>query len=67
VARLYRDFLDGLVLDEEDAALAPEIEALGMRVLVTRTIMGGADDRRRLAEEVLAFAETARPAARAGR
>jgi LPPG:FO 2-phospho-L-lactate transferase len=67
VARLYQDFLDGLVLDEEDAALAPEVEALGMRVLVTRTIMGGADDRRRLAEEVLAFAETARPAVRAGR
>jgi hypothetical protein len=67
VARLYQDFLDGLVLDEEDSALAPEIEALGMRVLVTRTIMGGADDRRRLAEEVLAFAETARPAVRAGR
>lgn len=67
VARLYQDFLDGLVLDEEDAALAPEIEALGMRVLVTRTIMGGADDRRRLADEVLAFAETARPVAGAGR
>jgi LPPG:FO 2-phospho-L-lactate transferase len=67
VARLYQDFLDGLVLDEEDAALAPEVEALGMRVLVTRTIMGGADDRRRLAGEVLAFAETARPAVRAGR
>jgi len=67
VARLYQDFLDGLVLDEEDAALAPEIEALGMRVLVTRTIMGGADDRRRLADEVLAFAETARRVARAGR
>ena len=67
VARLYQDFLDGLVLDEEDADLAPAIEALGMRVLVTRTIMGGADDRRRLADEVLAFAETARPAPRAGR
>lgn len=67
VARLYRDFLDGLVLDEEDAALAPEIEALGLRVLVTRTIMGDADDRRRLADEVLAFAGTVRPVAHAGR
>lgn len=61
VARLYQDFLDGLVIDEEDAALAPRIEALGIRTLVTGTIMGEADDRRRLAEEVLAFATTLRP------
>ncbi|MDP9372814.1 MAG: 2-phospho-L-lactate transferase [Chloroflexota bacterium] len=56
VATLYRDFLDGLVLDEADAALAPRVEALGPRALVTRTVMGDADDRRRLADEVLAFA-----------
>lgn len=67
VARLYRDFLDGLVLDEEDAALAPEIEALGLRTLVTRTIMGEADDRRRLAVETLGFARSLTLVARAGR
>ncbi len=61
VARLYQDFLDGLVLDDEDAALAPQIEALGIRTLVTGTIMGEADDRRRLAAEVLAFATALRP------
>ncbi len=58
VARLYRDILDGLVIDNEDAALAPQIEALGLRVLVTQSIMGDADDRQRLADEVLAFAAT---------
>ncbi len=57
VATLYRDFLDGLVLDEADAALAPRVEALGPRALVARTVMGDADDRRRLADEVLAFAK----------
>jgi LPPG:FO 2-phospho-L-lactate transferase len=67
VARLYHDFLDGLVLDEEDAALAPQVEALGIRALVTRTIMGDADDRRRLAEETLAFARSLAPRPRAGR
>ena len=67
VARLYRDFLDGLVLDEEDAALAPQVEALGMRALVTRTIMGDADDRRRLAEETLAFARSLAPRQHGGR
>ena len=60
VARLYRDILHGLVIDHEDVALAPQIEALGMRVLVTQSIMGDADDRRRLAVEVLAFAESLR-------
>jgi len=55
VAALYRDFLDGFVLDEADAAAAARVEAFGLPTLVTRTVMGGADDRRRLAEDVLAF------------
>lgn len=58
VARLYADLLDGLVIDEEDAALAPAIEALGLRTLVTRTIMGDDTDRQRLAAETLAFARS---------
>lgn len=56
VARLYHDFLDGFVLDRVDADLAPAIETLGPRTLVTNTVMGDADDRARLAHEVLAFA-----------
>ncbi len=58
VARLYAGILDGLVIDDEDAALAPAIAALGLRVLVTGTIMGGEADRQRLAEETLAFARS---------
>ncbi len=65
VARLYAGILDGLVIDDEDAALAPAIEALGLRTLVTGTIMGGEDDRQRLAEETLAFTRSL--PARAGR
>lgn len=60
VARWYGDLLDGLVLDETDAALAPEVEALGVRPLVTRTIMRDHADRERLARETLAFAATLR-------
>jgi LPPG:FO 2-phospho-L-lactate transferase len=55
VAALYRDFLDGMVIDAVDAALAPEIEALGPAVHVTNTIMRDDADRRRLATETLAF------------
>ena len=65
VARLYAGMLDGLIIDNEDAALAPAIEALGLRVLVTGTIMGDESDRRRLAGETLAFARSL--PARAGR
>ena len=55
-ALIYAGLIDGLVLDRQDGELAPAIEALGMRVLVTETVMGGAEDRRRLAGEVLGFA-----------
>lgn len=55
VAALYAGLIDGMVIDIEDRGLAPRIEDLGMHVLATGTIMGNADDRKRLAEEVLAF------------
>lgn len=55
VAALYRGLIDGFVIDDTDAALASRIEAAGMRVLVTNAVMGNADDRSRLAAEVLAF------------
>jgi LPPG:FO 2-phospho-L-lactate transferase len=39
VARLYRDLAAVLVVDEADRALAPAVEAAGMRCVVTDTIM----------------------------
>ncbi|HEV8281072.1 MAG TPA: 2-phospho-L-lactate transferase [Candidatus Limnocylindrales bacterium] len=56
VAREYADIADAFVLDTVDAATSGTISALGMRILVTDTIM--ADDARRakLARDVLAFA-----------
>ena len=56
VARLYEALIDGFVIDEVDRELAPALELRGLRVLVTATVMGGEDDRRRLAAEVLDFA-----------
>jgi len=61
VARIYADLVDGLVIDEVDADLVPGIELLGLRVLTTATVMGGLDDRRRLAHEVLDFAHSLAP------
>jgi len=60
VATIYRPFLSGMVIDNADVELAGRIEALGMAVLVTDTIMRSEADRRRLAAEVLDFAEAVR-------
>ena len=59
VARLYADLLDVFVLDEVDAALAPAVEALGLRALVTDTIMTDDASRERLAATVLAAVQAA--------
>jgi LPPG:FO 2-phospho-L-lactate transferase len=39
VTRCYRDFLDVMIIDEQDAQLSHEIEDLGIPVVVTDTIM----------------------------
>jgi LPPG:FO 2-phospho-L-lactate transferase len=56
VAKMYADFLDVMVIDSEDAGLAPEIERLGVRTVVTNTVMRDAASRRALAETVVAAA-----------
>jgi LPPG:FO 2-phospho-L-lactate transferase len=54
VARLYRDFLDILILDRQDAAEAATIEAMDIRTHVTQTIMWRLPEKVALAREVLA-------------
>ena len=53
VARLYRNLADLFVIDQRDAALAPRIAALGLRPVVTDTLMTNAAASRRLAATVL--------------
>jgi LPPG:FO 2-phospho-L-lactate transferase len=53
VARLYRDIAGVFILDSADRALAPEIERLGMRAVVTNTIMSTPARSARLAQVVL--------------
>jgi LPPG:FO 2-phospho-L-lactate transferase len=57
VARGYGPFLDGFVLDERDASERGRIEALGIKVLVTDTLMTDRAARRRLAQATVQFAE----------
>jgi LPPG:FO 2-phospho-L-lactate transferase len=53
VAQLYRDFLDAFVLDSKDVELKGRIEALGLAVNVTNTLMRSVEDKVALAETVL--------------
>ena len=55
VARMYAGLIDGMVVDRTDEDERAGIEALGMRVLVTGSVMRDAEDRARLASETLEF------------
>ncbi|MCO6453094.1 MAG: 2-phospho-L-lactate transferase [Caldilineales bacterium] len=56
VARHYQGLADAFVCDQADAELAEEVAELGMKVLVTDTIMTDKAARARLAGEVLSMA-----------
>ena len=49
VATTYRDFLDTLIIDKVDRKLAPQIKSLGVKPVVTQTIMKTMKDKVRLA------------------
>ena len=53
IARIYKDFLDLFVLDERDAQLREEIEALNVKVLIANTLMGGLEEKVNLARRLL--------------
>jgi LPPG:FO 2-phospho-L-lactate transferase len=53
VAALYVDFLDQLVVDHRDAGLAAQLRARGVDVVVTDSIMAGAEREKALARSVL--------------
>jgi LPPG:FO 2-phospho-L-lactate transferase len=53
VAEMYQDLLDVFVLDAADAKQAAAVERLGIRAVVTNTVMSGAAQRKALARAVL--------------
>jgi LPPG:FO 2-phospho-L-lactate transferase len=57
----YPEVVDALVIDRVDRTQAPPIEALGLKVLATGTVMRSESDRERLASEVVAFGKTLKP------
>ena len=56
VANQLKDVLTGFVIDHLDETQQDKISDMGLRTLVTATIMNNNQARVRLAEEVLVFA-----------
>jgi LPPG:FO 2-phospho-L-lactate transferase len=56
IAVHYCDILDGLVIDIQDRAQQDAIEAMGIRVSITNTVMQNRADKAALAQHVLDFA-----------
>jgi len=63
VAKAYEDFLDVLIADQADAAQAPEVEALGIRVELASTIMKSEADKQSLAQTAVSSVRAAAKAA----
>jgi LPPG:FO 2-phospho-L-lactate transferase len=59
IAHAYEGLLDAIVIDRQDVAFTPALESVGLRVLVTDTLMEGFEGRLRLAAEVLDFRSAA--------
>lgn len=59
VARHLQDVLTGLVIDHVDKSQSEAVTALGLRTLITNTVMQNEGERVRLAQEVLNWASTA--------
>ena len=60
VAEFYRGLIDAFVIDERDADLAADIEAMGIRTRVLDTIMGDVAVAQQLAEAALSLAASLR-------
>ncbi len=53
VAKLFADFLDVFILDQQDEASAAEIEQMGLKVVVTNTVMSRLEEKMALAQTTL--------------
>lgn len=57
VSKHYSGLLGGMMIDNQDAELKGDIEALGIKVAVEDIVMNDREDRRRLAIKLLEFSK----------
>jgi len=57
IAKIYKNFLDALVIDNVDRDLKPKIEEIGIKVHVTDTIMRTLESKIKLAKETFRLLE----------
>jgi len=55
VADYYQELINGMVVDTVDKELAGEIEAKGIKILVSKTVMRSVQDKINLAKDVIEF------------
>jgi LPPG:FO 2-phospho-L-lactate transferase len=60
VAHLYRETIDGFVLDTRDRAEVPDVQALGVQCVAVDTLMSEVGVAERLARDVLGLADSLR-------
>lgn len=60
VAQIYRDFLDALIIDEQDGGLKTAIESLGIQVVTTPIVMQSLDHKVHLARQALSYSSQSR-------
>lgn len=60
IAKHYQDLVQGLVIDEQDAAMTAAVEALGIKVRVAPTVMHTEAGKDALARTVIDFADELR-------
>jgi LPPG:FO 2-phospho-L-lactate transferase len=58
VAQIYKNLIDLFVIDEQDRALAPKVEALGLKCFVTDTMMTTMERKAEIAQAVLEAAKS---------
>ena len=55
IAKMYRDFLDILVIGNEDKEIANKIKALGIKTIVTNISLRTIEERKEMAKKILEF------------
>ena len=55
IVEIYKNFIDGIIIDETDSNYRNEIESKGVSCHISRIEMNSSESKEKLAKEVLVF------------